>query len=550
MITLEIYEADSPATLISDVPESRDRNWLHQLNDPGSGTAKIHKLDTELAANPSLLAYGNIVHDILDGTDRFAWIIETRDYLPAPANELAGQYWTIGGRGVLALLEDAIVYPEFPLPSNTRQRFFDFTAIAYDESGWIAATEVQQYGTNSPIAAYAGEPTGWPDTAAIWIWSRAVTGSGVPAGTSYFRKAFTLADETAVSIFATCDNNHQFFLDGEMVLENFPRESAVAWDEFQRVDRVLGAGTHQIAVKGINYDYIAGGTSPAALLVTVMEQLDGGALGDVVVHTDDSWVCLDYPASVPGMTIGEILRILIDEGQTRGALTGITVSFDDGADSNASYWDPAYLDIALDIGMSYLDVLRSLVEQYVDVEMSPSLVLSVYNKGSLGDDLTGSVSLQVGVDFEELASAGEAHVSNAILARDSTGLLTIQEDATSQASHKRQESYLELAQAPSESRAQAISTEVLVEFAYPVLQVSGRVTAGSGPYVDWQPGDQILVPDPLGVPTPTNIISLAVSEDEAGHPVYSFEGMQTDSLDEEFTEGYGGMGFGEGGYGE
>ena len=41
------------------------------------------------------------------------------------------------------------------------------------------------------------------------------------------------------------------------------------------------------------------------------------------------------------------------------------------------------------------------------------------------------------------------------------------------------------------------------------------------------------MPDPAGVSSPTNLISLAVSEDEAGNPIINFEGMQDDIVETE-----------------
>jgi hypothetical protein len=531
-ITLKIYDGTAPATLLAEVTTANNRRWLHQLNDSGVGQFNLHANDAALTANPDLLAYGNIARFAEDATDRFAFLIEDRDIAPAGPGEEIDRDWAVSGRGVLALLEDAVVYPETALVANTsRQRRFDFTAIAYDDTTWVAATEIQRQDAGTPFTRYNGYPGGWPDGAAYWIWSQALSPPGPtgthPAGTSYFRKQFTLASASDIAIFASGDNGFRLWLDGEIILEG--TEDLYVWQRTYRINLVLQAGTHQLVAEGTNKPKADGYSGPGGVLVSVMEiDVTAAPTGVVFARTNNTWKALDYPADVPGMGLGTILRILVEEAQVRGALTGITLGFADLTDSKGAAWsqDP---DIALDIGTSLLDVVETFVEQFIDIEMTPALELRAYNKGTLGDDLTGSVTLEIGTHFEDLRSDGQGHLTNSVLARDNTGLLTVKEDAASLAARKRREVYVELATAPTEPRAQLISDEILVEFAAPSIQVTGKVVKDSGVYTTWGPGDMVTAPDSRGDPTATNIVSIAVEEDEAGNPIYSIEAMQTDA---------------------
>ena len=174
-ITASIYDGAAPATLIADLEDSTDRKWLHQLNDSGSGSLRIHAQDAVLAANPGILSYGNIVRLALNSIDRFAFIIEARTISPAPPGEEVDRWWTISGRGVLALLEDGVVFTEAPVEGSlARQRAFDFTAIAYDDSSWSAATQISRQ--DDAAGRHHGYPREWPDPLAYWIWSRAMDG--------------------------------------------------------------------------------------------------------------------------------------------------------------------------------------------------------------------------------------------------------------------------------------------------------------------------------------------------------------------------------------
>jgi len=534
-ITARVYEAASPSTLIAALPKSSARAWVDTLNEPGEGRLKLHENDPVFDTHPKeeLLAYGNIVRLALNDTDRFAFVIAKRDPPPVTEEEAGARYWSISGPGVLALLARANVRTEGEvIGSHARQRRFDFTALAYDDSTWIAATEIQPQGsTTADERRWYSLPAEWPDPDAFWIWSRAkdnVYPAGkMPPGTCYFRKDFTLADATDVALFATCDNQFKLFLDGEQALEGGE------WQQTYRVNVTLPAGDHQIAVEGTNTPTAAisaaAPAGPAGLLVALIETDEVGTLTtNIIVESDSSWVCLDYPVTVPGMTVGKILRLLIEQAQDRGGLPGITLTFTDDDDSHSVPW-PDEPDIALDIGSSYLDVIRTFVEQFVDVEMTTDLELNVYDKGTLGSDLTGSVTLQVGVDFEEFVPSGQGQLVNALLVRDTTGGLTIREDTVSlSAGAPRIEGYVEMALAPNQQRAEEMGDEILVEFARPSIEGNAKVKAGSGPYVDWNPGDMVLAPGDAGL-VDTNIISLAISEDEeTGWPIYSIEVTQDD----------------------
>jgi hypothetical protein len=537
---VKAYAAASPNTLVKTLTKAFGRAWLHQLNDVGSGTISIHPTDAELVATPSVLHYGNIFRFELDGTERFAFILENRSIPPAPQDEETGRIWTLSGRGVLALLDDAIVYPEGTVVGSTaRQRRFDWTAIVYDDSSWVAATQIQKQSAASgaPEPQWVTLPGNWPDGDAYWIWSReGVAGyPHMPIGTSYFRKTFTLDTAMDVAVFATCDNRFTFWLDGTQILEGDD------WRTTYRFDLPLTAGTHQIAVTGTN-DPLSNpqptSTDPAGLLVAIIEVDENGNLtGTPLVRSDSSFLTLDYPSVVPGMSVGEIWRILIDEAQARGGLAGVTKGFLDATDARSVAWTAGEaiggvftVNVALDIGTSYLDVMRTFVEQWIDVEMTPDLELRLYNKNTLGTDRTGTVTLEVGTDFEELGPLnGQFHLTNSILARDTTGLLTEREDAGSLGTYKRRETYLELALAPTESRAQAMSSEVLIEFAQPTIQGNARVIASSGPYASWQPGDTITIPDPTNTAVATSILAISVEEDETGRAVFTIEVAQDDA---------------------
>lgn len=527
-ITAKVYDATG-TTLIATLSQRRNPNWLHQLNDTGSGSVQIHVLDSDLAAHPTITNYYNIVRLQIGGTDVFAFIVENPDLPPVPADEHAGLWWTLSGRGVLALLDDAIVYPELAGSSPT-YRTFGWMAIAYDDSGWTSAIEIQRQDAGTPITAYANAPEGWVDHLAYWIWSQAATAGLMPPGTSYFRKTFTLADATLATVHVTCDNAFQLWIDDELIIDNLSADaSRSGWNQTQQANIDLGAGSHTIAVQGVNETLASGYSGPAALLLSILERDPSGTLtGTVLTRTDSTWSALDYPASPPGMPIGQILGTLVTEAQARGALTGITLGFTDTADYNSASFTVTPLE-AFQVGTSVLDAAKVLIEQFIDLEMTPTLELRAYNKGTLGSDLTGSISLLRGTHFEELTGQSSGHLTNAILARTQLGQLTERTDATSLGSRKRKETYVEVGTAPNIEQAQNVADAVFPDFAYPVIQLIGKVTEASGPYTSYKPGDTIKLPNKANVATATDLLSLAVEEDEAANLIYHIEASQADS---------------------
>ncbi len=111
-IRVEIYDRDNPATLLDVLSDTRNREWLEDLNEAGSGSFEIHDLDPKLIADPTLLTYGNVARFYLNGVLRFGIRIEGIDRVQAdPETDDAGRWLKVSGRGVIGILEDGIVYP-------------------------------------------------------------------------------------------------------------------------------------------------------------------------------------------------------------------------------------------------------------------------------------------------------------------------------------------------------------------------------------------------------------------------------------------------------
>lgn len=549
-IGVKVLDAEG-ATLLTTLTKSTGREWTDQYNDVGGGQVQIAEDDPDLAATAAMREpdgepkYDLILRMEIDGEDLFAFILEGRKNPPAPSGEHTDRVWTLTGRGVLAVLERAQVRPEGAIGfSSPSQRIFGFMSSVYDDSAWTSAVQIQRRdNTSGPIVRYRSYPKLWPDGAAYFIWSSAPDGSGdSPVGTSFFRKSFSVASDTSAAIFISIDNKGRVFLDSEVIFDTLNDQSA-SWADLIRIDRILAAGTHEIAIEAHND--VGGSQNPGGVLCSILEIDDGVVTSTVILRTNNTWKALDYPATRPGLTPGAIGLAMLDEAQARGALSAVIPSFDASVDSHGTAW-PSEIEIAFDVPTtSVLRAVQMLMQKDVDADVrsvdvagEPKLIFDLYIFKMLGSDKTATVELIVGQNFENLDAGaeedgGRAHLANVALVRLQDGSLIERTDAASLAAgHVRKETGIELGSAPSADEGNAVTDEILTDFGYPSLQLTGDVTASSEPYVGWGKGDTVLAPSQAaGVTKPTLVLSIKVAEDNAGNEIFTaqFSGPDTPS---------------------
>ncbi len=269
--------------------------------------------------------------------------------------------------GSLALLKDAGVRHHATstllgkLSTGASARTFGFASLNYPRwtsSPWVAATQL--FKQTDVLSGYGGgrNPQNWPDPDAWWIWSRVLGGGSppMPVGVSYFRKQITVTTPGDYSMFITADDGFELWVNGVKVAE---QTGAFVWQRFTRWDHFLDAGTYDVAIRGENITRPNPAFNAAAVIFTMYSTKVGGQELDTnIARSDASWQALDYPASPPGCTPGEILGVLIDEPQTRGALWAVHGrDFTNTLDSLGNAWT-GEVDLLVDVGRPVLDVAR------------------------------------------------------------------------------------------------------------------------------------------------------------------------------------------------
>lgn len=392
--------------LLADLVDSFERQWQDPLNDAGTGSFKLQNDDADIGD----IDYGDVIRFSIDDQTRFAILVERKDRTSISQSEEMDENTTVSGRGTLAMLEEAVVRPDFgterALFQDTRR--FDYGSPDLDDSTWGPAVQsymgkgAGEYPSVEDVRG--GAPAGWPDATAWWIWDRfsstLESADPMPVGDVYFRHTFevTADDGQLLGVFASCDNQFQLVIDGVDVMED-QSSGGLGWGETKRVDVFLDEGVHQLALRCTNIFQRSGVSNPAGLIFAVYSLSQTLEPDTVLLHSDSSWLCLGYPPAPPGFTPGEVIRVVVDEAQTDGALDGLVLGFTDATDSVGMAW-PTTPDISVQVGLDLLSFIRQLCETYMDVRMAPAS-FTLYAYTDLGT--VTSVALDAGVNLMELS---------------------------------------------------------------------------------------------------------------------------------------------------
>lgn len=488
--------------------------WVDERNDVGSASLELHRSDADMPA------YGAIVALTLGGTTRYAFRVEQKDQQTLGATD-AAETVKVAGRGLLSLFEEVVLYPELGLGRiSPDYRLFNFASTYYDDTAWVAATQIKQQKTVSSQWPYS--PADWPDQDAYWIWGQA-QGAGSPpqpVGDCYFRKTFTLASQQTLRAYISADDGFEFYFDGAKWAGE---TTAFMWGETKYVDLgLVDTGTHTIAIKGTNMLRDSAATNVAGVICSVIEMTDGGnTVGTVRARTDNTWKALAYPSAAPGMTPGQILDQLMSEAQTRGALSGWTNDFTSTLDTAAVAWTA--VDIGFSVGTSYLEVIRALCETSIDVRCGPdALALHAWKKPG-GANRSATVVLNAS-NLADLRHDGRAATFNTGLSRTASGAWYEKNDATSTTAYGRKEGFLELGTAPSTTSADRVVTAQFDVRAQPANHTQAEVVSATVvPYTSFQVGDIVSLANEALTQVNATVESIAVTVDDVGEAIFRVE---------------------------
>lgn len=122
-IELFVCDKNNPNSILCQLDGAKNKSFQVLLNNPGSGKFSISRYD-EKGGSRDYVTDQNFILCRLDGIDLFKWIIEARR--PSYVDDSEQQMIEVSGRGVLSLLDRAVVYPEgMPHPETLERTFTD-----------------------------------------------------------------------------------------------------------------------------------------------------------------------------------------------------------------------------------------------------------------------------------------------------------------------------------------------------------------------------------------------------------------------------------------
>ena len=589
-LRLDVYDSLNQ-TYQGTIAQALDNEFVDEFNGHGFGSVTVPLFSDDA----DLLVKDAVVRVIYQDAVRFAWFVETRERELANSN---GQMTlTASGRGLLAWLEDAVVYPlgglaDFLAPDRP------FNWASGPGGGWRTSGNYQDalgVAWKDDSSARAGLPVRWKDRNAQWIW-RTDPETPVQRGTvNWFYRDFTLTDRKRVKFFASCDNKMDVFLDGQQIMSSsdFDKEAA-SFTQMAKFTIRLGIGEHTLSARVKNdqpwtrYDLdvsadddkvsvsnhgLANGTqvvvtdktdadgltegstyyvraktdndfklattdsdativnitkkgkidlklkadNTAGFILTGLEvDSDGKETGTVVVRTNTNWkVSSTEPYWRPAM----ILKVLAEEAADRGVyrLDQLTYGYTNSAPTSGSWTTES--DLTLKVGSTLLTVLDDMVDLGHDFWLNPStLELDAWE--SRGSDLSSSVFLDTGQNLAKFSTTVERPLKTVALVRTKDGWLRTADSALRETNGWR-EVFLEYGNTASEDVAKRRAQRVLRRTGKTQVVASGVevvVTSGATPYVDFNVGDVVAIPDPsgAGLPGKARVLSIGLKEEGGG----------------------------------
>jgi len=266
---------------------------------------------------------------------------------------------------------------------------------AYPDSSWTIGHVIGSSAVNSP--------PNWPDAITSIIWDSRGTAIAAPPGQLFWRYHFTLASPKTVRFYAAVDDYMKLYVDGELKVSEIEGHNVVTGGGGLSistvVDMSLAAGSHCIAIQGVNHNQYPDYGNPGALLFVMYERI-GTTLGPRMFGTDDvaNWKLLPYQATEPPPVISGWNEILVPNALIRtyqgygGKDKSIAQALTDGNIILTGVWlvDSVRINASDNsITLACRDMAKLLIEQQVYPPLVPLIYYPLrYARYILGAEFT------------------------------------------------------------------------------------------------------------------------------------------------------------------
>ena len=523
-LTVEVYGVDDPSQRLNYIPRFEEASFLEELKRPGGGAVTLRSDDFKFLETPALLQRRNIVKCRYGNSIISAFIVQSQEEVYVDSTEGKASAVTYAGESLKSWFRDAEVYAEGGFKSDSAiNRSFSFASIGgpwYVPSQWSPAVRViNREASNGNGYWTYGTPEGWTVEAsnAWWVWTTAPS-LNADVGSSYWRLPINVPTSVGTvryKINLTVDDEYDLYVDGQFL------GSGEDWNNMSEYEFVLSPGNHVIAME-VRNNQGAGG-----VLLALFRSTTAGDNGTYTViyksgdpglvfynqRYNDGGIIDPKKWALPGWTVGQILRILLEEAQARGVRfpSYLKPTFTDAKDSNGVPW---LLPISWEwqLGTSYYEVLESLEEVQCEVWINPdNYELNVYvNKGRDLQQGNDAVQVRAARNIAQATRESKLTIKNAVLI-NAKGLWVEQTHAESIKKYGRIEGYLQTELSANTSRQVASAVLSLLTDSSRSLSIQIIPSEFAVPFLDFSIGDWISVTDPLGSMEKDRVVTLAIA---------------------------------------
>jgi hypothetical protein len=396
-ITAFLYHRPEINTPVADLVDALGHTFQSRHKEIGTGEITLMNDDPDL---DQVWDRQCVVRYEIFGRAAFTMIVDEVNHVAIAEGEEHDQRTQLSGKAHISCLQESVVYPPTGpdvLPFSD-DRIFSWPSPDYNDSWWTGATALVTQNPGAlefppdawvePLVDESGAggsywewaiSDDWPDPGAWWIWAHLPNPREIaPEGTCYFRRKFEVPFHSSIArlqLYAILDDGGDVWLDGQVVMSaTYGAEPTGVYS----TDVDITPGEHTLAIECRNDppdpDRPTWHNPGGVLFTCYAVDINGEFVTDIsdpIVHSDDSWVGVFYPPQPPGMTCGEVIRHVIQEGQSRGCFPEITLGFDDVFDSGGNAW-PITGDISTKISTSvWVFVGEELASTYCDIWMGP-----------------------------------------------------------------------------------------------------------------------------------------------------------------------------------
>lgn len=528
-IRMSICREDDLSTVVRTFDQSRGRRWIDIANDAGNGQLTVLNTDPDLGDLQEL----DVIRCDLYGFAAFSFLARKLEPVILNAEDRSRQETTVSGPGHISRFDKATVDPSngfdaFPVQLD---RQFNWRAPEYNDDAWINAVSLCSF-ADAQDTLWPTRPMGdgFPAiSSAAMMWAPGSTYLDAPTGHCYFRNTFTAASTGKVILYCLIDNLGEVYVDGVKVVD------VQIGDGYVNVTTAVfevSAGVHTVAIHAEN---VTEG-SPGGIAFALYDADASGApvpLSTPLLISDSSWKIVPYPSSPPGMSIGEIILLVIGEWVAAGYVPAISCAFTATLDSGGNPW-PVTADVGTKVGTDgFTFLLRELGGTYVELWLEPgSWTLHAWVLGTRGRDTTASIHAPTDItdptsgNLMDLRGEIQRDPINSLLIRWPGGWHVVEDTADIAArGGKRLRGTLGLGAAPSLEEVERIAAEQLRIFGREreAIEPAHRDDGPTNrPYWAFGNRDRVLVDrDDAGTQELEVVQQISVSEDELGNVTYT-----------------------------